>query len=453
MIKKRTLPQVLLINPWIEDFAAYDYWAKPLGLLRIASWFDQNNLPYHFLDCLDMTHPVHSQALPHKPVRTPWGAGKYYKHPISTPQPLSHISRQWSAYGLPLSYIKKYVETIPSPDVVLIHTSMTYWYLSARKLVGLLQERFPRATIILGGLYTTLCYSHARSCFAPHYVHKGPGVPFLRKYFEESWNISMPFPDPLALPYPKHLYPGSDLGILSLSTGCPFKCTYCASSYLHPRFQKARLSFLKRELEHFATSSIRNVTFYDDALLSNAGDLLLPLLKWVEKQNFSFYFHLSNGVNLKNITPHIIQAFQKNNFITLRFGFETAKPNQQKKLGKKTDNQEFLQAARLLHEAGYSSEDIGVFLLAGYPGQTKEELKSSINFVLDNGAKPYISEYSPIPHTSLWKESCRISKYPLEQEPLFHNNTILPCEWNQFTFKDLRNLKKYYRHRLEEEFY
>ncbi|GAI31851.1 unnamed protein product, partial [marine sediment metagenome] len=27
----------LLINPWIYDFTAYDFWSKPLGLLYIAS--------------------------------------------------------------------------------------------------------------------------------------------------------------------------------------------------------------------------------------------------------------------------------------------------------------------------------------------------------------------------------------------------------------------------------
>ena len=29
-------PHILLINPWIHDFAAYDFWAKPMGLLIIA---------------------------------------------------------------------------------------------------------------------------------------------------------------------------------------------------------------------------------------------------------------------------------------------------------------------------------------------------------------------------------------------------------------------------------
>jgi len=27
--------KILLINPWVHDFAAYDFWLKPLGLLYL----------------------------------------------------------------------------------------------------------------------------------------------------------------------------------------------------------------------------------------------------------------------------------------------------------------------------------------------------------------------------------------------------------------------------------
>ena len=28
---------ILLVNPWIHDFAAYDFWLKPLGLLYLGN--------------------------------------------------------------------------------------------------------------------------------------------------------------------------------------------------------------------------------------------------------------------------------------------------------------------------------------------------------------------------------------------------------------------------------
>ena len=35
---KHRPPHILLINPWITDFVAYNFWIKPLGLLQIASF-------------------------------------------------------------------------------------------------------------------------------------------------------------------------------------------------------------------------------------------------------------------------------------------------------------------------------------------------------------------------------------------------------------------------------
>jgi len=48
--------RILFVNPHIEDFAAYDHFAKPLGLLWLASyvreWFDVD-----FINALDRENP------------------------------------------------------------------------------------------------------------------------------------------------------------------------------------------------------------------------------------------------------------------------------------------------------------------------------------------------------------------------------------------------------------
>jgi len=41
----------LLINPWIYDFAAYNFWAKPLGLLKVAEFLSQFNVELFLIDC------------------------------------------------------------------------------------------------------------------------------------------------------------------------------------------------------------------------------------------------------------------------------------------------------------------------------------------------------------------------------------------------------------------
>lgn len=57
MGRAMTSPPVFCINPWIYDFAAYDYWSKPRGLLYLASFLRERGVTIDFLDCLDKWRP------------------------------------------------------------------------------------------------------------------------------------------------------------------------------------------------------------------------------------------------------------------------------------------------------------------------------------------------------------------------------------------------------------
>lgn len=74
------------------------------------------------------------------------------------------------------------------------------------------------------------------------------------------------------------------------------------------------------------------------------------------------------------------------------------------------------------------SEEIGAYIMAGLPGQRVGEIEESIAFVREIGTKPVLVEYSPIPHTPLFEKAKQMSKFDLENEPLFHNNSIIPCQ-------------------------
>ena len=43
----------LLINPWITDFAAYDFWNRPLGLLYVGAFLHQRGHSVRIVDCMD----------------------------------------------------------------------------------------------------------------------------------------------------------------------------------------------------------------------------------------------------------------------------------------------------------------------------------------------------------------------------------------------------------------
>jgi hypothetical protein len=57
------------------------------------------------------------------------------------------------------------------------------------------------------------------------------------------------------------------------------------------------------------------------------------------------------------------------------------------------------------------------------------------------GVRPILAQYSPIPHTELWHAAVKASRYDLEEDPLFHNNSIFPCRKGAFSWEEVRYFK------------
>ena len=53
MVHMKSSPHILLINPWVTDFAAYNFWIRPLGLLSITGLLRENGFRVTLIDCLD----------------------------------------------------------------------------------------------------------------------------------------------------------------------------------------------------------------------------------------------------------------------------------------------------------------------------------------------------------------------------------------------------------------
>ncbi|MFH1025301.1 MAG: hypothetical protein V1764_01300, partial [Nitrospirota bacterium] len=47
----------------------------------------------------------------------------------------------------------------------------------------------------------------------------------------------------------------------------------------------------------------------------------------------------------------------------------------------------------------------------------------------------------PIPGTELWNEAVASSPYPISEEPLFQNNSLLPCQSESLSFEMYQAIK------------
>ncbi len=436
----------LLINPWIYDFAAHDYWAKPLGLLYIASWLRRNGWKVYFIDCLNVHHPKMISEPYVKPAkRRSDGTGKFFRQNIPKPIFLAHIPRYYYRFGLTPRIFWEELNKIPQPDIILITSGMTYWYPGVFSVINICKKKWPQVPIILGGIYATLCYEHAIKFSGADFVLKGPAEINLPTLLEEITSSKLEYVPKLGydpeLPYPAFdLLNSIDYVCLLTSRGCPFSCPYCASSLLFPNFyQRPPEDVFKEILFWHKQYGVKIFAFYDDALLINAEKHIIPLFEMIIKSKINVEFHTPNGLHARFITPRIAKLMKLAGVKTIRLGLETSSKN---RLDKKITKEEFIKAVRYLYEADFSPQQIGAYLLIGLPGQTRTEVEESIFFVKNLGITPRLAEYSPIPGTPLWEKAVTESPYDLVNEPLTHNNSLLPCAHFTLSWEDVRDLKR-----------
>ncbi len=437
---------ILLINPWIHDFAAYDFWLKPLGLLYLGGLLRQNGHKVNFIDCLDPHHPeMLTRGL--KPQRHPYGRGKFFRHVIPKPDKLKFMPKNYCRYGILPEIFHDDIRKHQDTDIVLVTSMMTYWYPSVFAAIKIIKEELPRIPIVLGGKYATLCHEHAVKHSGADYVISGAGeaqiMELLEKLFGEKPKY-LPDEDNIdSYPYPVFDLIGNIVQLpITTSRGCPYRCSYCCSHILNKKFLRRGPLNVVDEIEYWQKKyGVINFSFYDDALLVEPEKMIIPLLVEIKKRNLTCQFHCPNGLHLREIDPDLAKLLYSSGFKTIRFGFETADFQRQKETGGKVVNKELADGVRYLKNAGYKTDDIGIYLLCGLPGQRASEVQDSIDFVKKCGAKPMLAEYSPIPGTKLWAEAIAASPFDIQAEPLYHNNSLLPCRNDDFTYEVYTKIK------------
>ena len=432
----------VLINPWIYDFAAYDLWARPLGLLRLAGLLRQEGYRLALLDCLEPFHP----ELPRLPKRKLYGTGHYFRQKIPKPVLLSDVPRHFARYGLPTKIFLNELKKLGKPKAFLVTSQMTYWYPGVVEVVRLLKEVFPRVPIFLGGIYARLCPEHVSRLL--------PEVNLITESEEEK--IVSHFKNQFSPSGEKapHPFAAFDLQrripyvVIATSFGCPFSCKYCASKILQPAFRQRPPEEVIAEIEFwYRRYRVKDFAFYDDALLVNFENHLGLILEGLLQKGVKVRFHTPNALHVRLITRERARLLKRAGFKTLRLGFETVSSKRHRELDGKVEAEELKEAVEVLKEVGFSRQEIGIYLLWGLPCQDFSEVKASILFVGKLGATPYLAEYSPIPRTPLFETAKALSRYPLEEDPLFHNNSIFPClkkpDWD--LIEDLKRLARSFR--------
>jgi hypothetical protein len=405
------LPKILLVNPPIYDFAAYDFWLKPYGMLSIAG-FLRGQAEFTLFDYLDRLHPFMARQVELKSDQ--WERGRFHFEKIEHPEPLHEIPRFYRRFGLPRAFFLDFLEEQKPFDYALVQTTMTYWYPGVSETIEDIRKFSPKTKIILGGNYVILCPEHAST--------SGADLLVKTKKLEPLWDYMQLEPD-LQQPALWEIYKKLKVGVLKLADGCPFKCTYCSIPKVYGTFKPRSIEHSISELELLAKLGADNVAFYDDALLFDAEHVLIPFLREVISRNVKINFHSPNALNARFITKELAELMIRGGFKTFYLGFESSSAQWQEKTGSKVFSDELAKAVTFLKDAGANPQDVTAYQILGHPHMGIQQLEESMRFVSSLGVRGMLADFSPIPGTPDG-ELCR--KWVDMDEPLFHNKTAFP---------------------------
>jgi radical SAM superfamily enzyme YgiQ (UPF0313 family) len=404
-------PRILLVNPPIYDFAAYDFWVKPYGLLSVAGNL-RGKAEFALFDYLDRLHPFYSSRKGFE--NDEWGRDKFYFEKIPNPDCLNNIPRYFRRFGLPRHIFQDFLGQHIDCDFVLVNTVMTYWYPGVQEVIEDIRRVLPKAKIILGGNYVTLCRGHAEKLGADLLV-EGNNL-------EPLWDYVGLEPD-LSQPGLWEAYSKLAVGVLKLSDGCPFECTYCLVPKVYGKFRARPLDRSLAELELLTELGAKNIAFYDDALLFDAKNVLVPFLSEILKRDIKVNFHSPNAINARFVTKEIAELMIRAGFKTFYLGFESASREWQEQTGSKVFSEELAEAVANLKTAGAEPNDITAYQILGHPKTDVSDLEESMRFVNRLGIRGMLADFSPVPGTPDG-ELCR--KWVDMDEPLLHNKTAFP---------------------------
>jgi len=422
--------KILLINPWVYDFAAADLWARPLGLLKVAEFLNGCNVDLTYVDCMDVSKK-----------RKAFGTAKYPKTVLEKPSCLRSIPRRFGRYGISVETFRDILIKGPSFDVVFITSIMSYWYPGVQKTVEVIRDVLGSIPVILGGVYATLWHEHAAKFSGADFVYRGQlndDLLFVLSTFGfrvKKRGEALPF-------HELGLYSHRPFAPVLTSTGCPYNCAYCASGLLNKDIVQRDPGMVIEEIRALCIMGVRDFVFYDDALLFRSDYHIKPILREIVKSCRGLRFHCPNGLHARFIDDELAHLMRLSGFKTVRLGLETSDERIQKETGGKVTNEEFIRAVKILGNEGFSKKEIGVYLMYGLPDQEHGSVREGIRFLKELDVKIHLTEFSPIPGTKYWERLRGKGILNEHTDPLVTNNTVFSCLfWENNNTDDMNKLK------------
>ncbi len=193
-----------------------------------------------------------------------------------------------------------------------------------------------------------------------------------------------------------------DIMYLKTSKGCPASCSFCNFPIKNSNYKLEELELLENQLRQYEKHGVKYVLFADDTI-NLPVHRYKAMLRMMIKNHFSFEWFAY--CRLKELDEEAIQLMKQANCAGVFIGIESANDNMLKHMNKVATVADFKDKLALLDKYDIMSF---AFFLVGFPGETKETVQETIDFINNNKITFFTANlwYADI-STPIYKEADR----------------------------------------------
>jgi len=210
---------------------------------------------------------------------------------------------------------------------------------------------------------------------------------------------TLPFPDRSLLNIPS-----GGTTYLFTSRGCPYTCTFCASTRFWSGVRWFSAEYVADEIEHvIRTHKPWAISFYDDLFIGHRKRLA-KIADFLSARNLNRKVKYSFACRADLVNEELIEILKPLSIQMICMGLESGCPRTLDYLkGGNVTVEQNHQAVRLLTQAGINVQ--GTFVI-GSPGETEEEILETLRFIKESELVNFeVYVLSPFPGTPVWEEA------------------------------------------------
>ncbi len=217
----------------------------------------------------------------------------------------------------------------------------------------------------------------------------------------------LPFPDRASTwkQWPGH----PKTAVMMTSRGCPYDCYFCSTvKHWGRKYRYTNEEYVLRELEEIRSLHDPSyIAFFDD-LFVGRKDRVLRIMEMIRERHMHETTSFGCFVRANLLDDTLMEAFARTNFNILNVGFESASENVLARFNKKSDEKNNRKAVELARKYGVK---LACTFIIGSPGETREDVLKTLEFISTNMDVFYCLHISPLyvlPGTQIWEQARQV---------------------------------------------